>query len=108
MSEALIQTDEKRLAMRRHLTKMKAADAFHGPGFDRLIGMLESDDERIVLAVMNFLGKISGDMRTTQSPVQVTFNQLIKNQSSDGPLSKITQITESAVIDAEDGDSDDE
>src|SRR5262245_38894782 len=98
MSEALIPTDEKRLALTRQLTRMKAADLFHGPGFDRLIGMLESDDERIVLAVMNFLGKISGDLKTgSMIAMQFNFDQLMKNSANGhGPLSGITQITESA------------
>src|SRR5262245_48682657 len=107
MSEALIPTNENKLAVRRQLTKMKAADAFHGAGFDRLLSMLESPDERIVLAVMNFLGKISGDLKT--GPVvamQFSFDELFKKAATNGhsPLSTLTQITESSVIDADDED----
>lgn len=88
-------------------TRARAKAFFHGRGFDRLVEIANSEDDKTALSAITTIGKLAGEFKAPR-PVQVSFDELIKKAAqASGPLAGITQITESTVIDAEDGDDDD-
>lgn len=90
-------------------TKARARLAFHGRGLDRLIEIADGEDDKTALTAITLLGKLAGEFKAPK-PVVLSFDELIKRAAAvpAGPLSGITQITESAVIegDVDDGDDD--
>lgn len=108
MSEALAILDDAALFNDPDFTKAvqertraRAKAAFHGKGMDRLIEMADDGDDRTALSAITLLGKLAGEFKTPK-PVMLNFDELIKRAAATpGPLSGITRITESAVIDVE-------
>ena len=115
MSEALVPTDDAALfndpdftRAVQERTRARARAAFHGRGVDRLIEMAEGGDDRTALSAITMLGKLAGEFKAPR-PIQLNFEGLMKEAqaATPGPLTGITQIVESAVIDAEE-EGDDE
>jgi len=102
MSEALmcqLDRDEARLI---HETTKARALALHGAVMDRLATILHGEDDKAALTAAGLILKVGGGMKTQSIKVQATFNQLMENATANaGPLGALTQITASAVIDAE-------
>lgn len=76
----------------------------------RLLRMADSEEDKTALAAIALVSKFAGAVKQQPVSVRLNFDELFKQAAamSTGPLSGITQITESAVIDAdEDGDGDD-
>lgn len=116
MSEALAITDDADLFSDpdftraiQDRTKNRAKAFFHGRGFDRLIEIANSDDDKTALSAITTIGKLAGEFKAPR-PVVLSYDELRKLAAgvSAGPLGGITQITESAIIegDVDDGDSD--
>jgi len=108
MSEALMcQLDKEDARLIHEATKSRAL-ALHGALMDRLETILNGEDDKSALTAIGLLLKIGGGLKTQSIKVQATFNQLMENATANaGPLGGLTQITASAVIDAdEDTDSD--
>lgn len=89
-------------------TKNRAKAFFHGRGFDRLVEIAQSEDDKTALSAITTIGKLAGEFKSPQ-PIQVSFDSLLKAAATAnaGPLSGITQITESSVIDADEEENDD-
>lgn len=83
-------------------TKRRAKAFFHGRGFDRLVEIANSEDDKTALSAITTIGKLAGEFKAPR-PVVMSFEELRKAAATvpAGPLGGITQITESAVIDAE-------
>lgn len=115
MSEALTISDDAALfndpdftRAVQERTKARARLAFHGRGLDRLIEIADGEDDKTALTAINLLGKLAGEFKAPK-PVVLSFDELLKKAAATaGPLSGITQITESAIIDAEDDDDGDD
>ena len=108
MSEALAITDDADLFENpdftnavQERTKRRAKAFFHGRGFDRLVEMAEAEDVRTALSAITLLGKLAGEFKAPP-PIHFSFEQLINRTAAEpGPLSGITRIVPSEVIDAE-------
>jgi len=109
MSEALAVTDDAALfndsdyanAIQER-TKARAKAFFHGRGFDRLLEIADSEDDKTALSAITTIGKLAGEFKAPR-PVVLSFEELRKAAASvsAGPLGGITQITESAVIEGD-------
>lgn len=88
-------------------TKARARAAFHGYAVPRLIEIATRGDEKQAVGAITLLGKLAGEFKAPR-PIQVSFDELMKKAQTvpAGPLGGITQITESAVIDAEEDEPD--
>ena len=108
MSEALVPYDKDVARQIQETTKARAL-ALHGAVMDRLELILNRDDDKTALTAAGLILKVGGGMKAQSIKVQATFNQLMENAAASvpGPLAALTQITASAVIDAEDDDSSD-
>lgn len=106
---AAVLSDPEAAKRLQEITKWRARIAFHGRGIERLIRIANGDDDKLALNAIGTLGKLAGEFKAPR-PIQLNFDGLMKNATaSPGPLSNLTQITESAVIDAEEdagGDDD--
>jgi len=107
MSEALVPCGKEVARDIQETTKTRAL-SLHGAAMDRLAAILQGEDDKAALTAIGLILKIGGGMKTQSVKVQATFNQLIEGAPlQPGPLAGLTQITASAVIDAEeDGDFD--
>ncbi len=112
MSEALVLTDDAALfndpdftRAIQERTRNRARAAFHGRGLDRLIEMAEGEDDRTALSAITMLGKLAGEFKAPR-PVMLSFEELRKAAATvpAGPLAGMTDIVESAVIDADEED----
>lgn len=86
-------------------TKARAKAFFHGRGFDRLLEIAKSKDDKTALSAITTIGKLAGEFKAPR-PVALSFDELIKRATAvpAGPLTGITQIREAEVIDAEEED----
>ena len=108
MTEALVpylNKDEARDI--QEATKARAL-GLHDAVMDRLESILNGEDDKTALTAIGLVLKVGGGMKTQSINVKATFNQLMEAAPMQaGPLASLTQITASAVIDAEeDGDDD--
>src|SRR5215510_1257959 len=104
MSEALVPFDKARDI--QEATKARALE-LHDAVMDRLTLILHGADDKTALTAAGLILKVGGGMKTQSIKVQATFNQLMENATVNaGPLASLTQITASAVIDAEEDDDD--
>ena len=90
----------------QEVTKARARMAFHGRGIETLIQIAEDRQDKRCLSAIELLGKLAGEFKAPR-PIQFSFDELMKRTAEPGPLSGITRIVPSEVIDAEDADSDD-
>lgn len=88
-------------------TKNRAKAFFHGRGFDRLLIMAESADDKVAMSAITTIGKLAGEFKAPR-PVVLSFDELMKQaaQVHAGPLGGITQIREAEVLDADDDEGD--
>lgn len=116
MSEALAIPDDAALfndpdftSAIQERTRARAKAFFHGRGFDRLVEIAEGEDDKMALSAITAIGKLAGEFKAPR-PVTLSFDELLKKAQAvpAGPLGGITQITESAVIDAEEEEEDDD
>ena len=99
---AAILSDPEAAKRIQEITKWRARIAFHGRGIERLIRIADGEDDKRAMSAIEILGKLAGEFKAPR-PIQFSFDELMKKAAaSAGPLSGITQITESAVLDAED------
>jgi hypothetical protein len=106
MSQALVPYDKEAARDIQETTKARALD-LHGEVMDMLARVLRGEDDKAALTAAGLILKIGGGMKTQSVRVQATFNQLMEAAPLQaGPLAGLTQITASAVIDAEE-DADD-
>jgi len=106
MSKALIPYDKEAVRDIQETTKARALD-LHGEVMNRLERILYGPDDKAALTAAGLILKIGGGMKTQSVRVQATFNQLMEAAPLQaGPLAGLTQITASAVIDAEEDDDD--
>jgi len=88
-------------------TKARAL-SLHEAVMDRLASILHGENDKNAMTAAGLILRIGGIDKKQSIKVQATFNQLMEGASVNaGPLASLTQITASAVIDAEDGDFDD-
>jgi len=110
MTEALVPQLDKDMVRFIQETARARALAAHGDVLDRLITILNGEDDKTALTAAGLLLKLGGSMKAPTMKLQVSFDDLRKAAATApaGPLSGITQITESAVIegDFDDGDGD--
>lgn len=115
MSEALTITDDAAqfndpefTRAVQEWTRARAKAFFHGRGFDRLVEIADGEDDKAAMTAITLLGKVAGEFKPPR-PVMLSFEDLRKAAAtvSAGPLGGITQITESAIIDAEEETDDD-
>jgi len=107
MTEALVPYNTARDI--QEATKARALE-LHGEVMDRLAAILRGEDDKTALTAAGLILKVGGGMKTQSIKVQATFNQLMEGAVVNaGPLASLTQITASAVIDAnEEDDTDDD
>ena len=106
MSEALVPYSKDEARDIQEATKLRAL-SLHAAVMDRLAAILQGEDDKTALTAAGLILKVGGGMKTQSVRVQATFNQLMEGANVNaGPLASLTQITASAVIDAEDGDFD--
>jgi hypothetical protein len=114
MSEALAITDDADLFSDpdftraiQERTRNRAKAFFHGRGFDRLLEIADSEDDKTALSAITTIGKLAGEFKAPR-PVTLSFDELIKRATAvpAGPLSDITQIREAQAIDAEEEEDD--
>src|SRR5262245_28615110 len=108
-SEALVPYSKDEARDIQEATKARAL-SLHNAVMDRLEKILYDKDDKTALTAAGLILKVGGGMKTQSVRVQATFNQLMEAAPLQaGPLASLTQITASAVIDAEeDGDFDDD
>lgn len=113
MSEAIVISDDAALFQDpdfakaiQDRTKARAKAFFHGPGFDRLLEIAGSEDDKTALSAITLLGKLAGEFKAPK-PVLVSFDELLKKAQTveAGPLAGITQIREAEIVDAEEGEN---
>jgi len=105
-SEALVPYNKEAARDIQEATKARALD-LHGEVMNRLERILYGPDDKAALTAAGLILKIGGGMKTQSVRVQATFNQLMEAAPMQaGPLAGLTQITASAVIDAEEDDDD--
>ena len=106
MSEALVPYSRDEARDIQEATKARAL-SLHDAVMDRLETILHGDDDKTALTAAGLILKVGGGMKTQSVRVQATFNQLMEGATVNaGPLASLTQITASAVIDAEEDDDD--
>jgi hypothetical protein len=106
ISEALVPYNKEVARDIQEATKARALD-LHGEVMDKLASILRGKDDKAALTAAGLILKIGGGMKTQSVKVQATFNQLMEAAPLQaGPLAGLTQITASAVIDAEEDDDD--
>lgn len=111
MSEALAITDDAASLFNdpdfakgvQDRTKAKAKAFFHGRGFDRLVEIAQSEDDKTALSAITAIGKLAGEFKQPR-PVMLSFDELQRRAAAapGGLLSDVTQIREAEVIDADD------
>jgi hypothetical protein len=107
MSEALVPYNREAARDIQETTKTRALDLY-AEVMDRLASILRGENDKAALTAAGLIIKIGGGMKTQSVRVHATFNQLMEAAPSQaGPLAGLTQITASAVIDAEDDDDGD-
>src|SRR5262245_66496297 len=107
-SEALVPYSRDEVRDIQEATKARAL-SLHNAVMDRLERILDGEDDKTALTAIGLILKVGGGMKTQSVRVQATFNQLMEGAAVNaGPLASLTQITASAVIDAEDGELDDD
>src|SRR5262245_51378959 len=107
MTDALVPYSRDEVRDIQEATKARAL-ALHDAVMDRLERVLNGEDDKTALTAAGLILKVGGGMKTQSVRVQATFNQLMEGAAVNaGPLASLTQITASAVIDAEDGDDSD-
>src|SRR5262247_3219330 len=106
MSEALVLYSKDEARDIQEATKARAL-SLHADVMDRLASILHGEDDKTALTAAGLILKVGGMDKRQSIKVQATFNQLMEGATVNaGPLASLTQITASAVIDAEDGDFD--
>jgi hypothetical protein len=97
-------TSKDALDALHNLTKARALLA-QGPIVNRLIKIANGDDDKAALTAAGLLLKVAGNIKPSSVNVTLSFDELIKSVPAQaGPLSGLTQIVESAAIDAEESD----
>jgi|SRR5262245_3010442 len=105
MTEALVPYSKDEARDIQEATKARAL-SLHNAVMDRLAAILHGEDDKTALTAAGLILKVGGGMKTQSVRVQATFNQLMEGATVNaGPLASLTQITASAVIDADDDDS---
>ena len=107
MSQALVPYSKDEARDIQEATKARAL-ALHEEVMDKLAAILRGADDKTALTAAGLILKVGGGMKTQSVRVQATFNQLMEGATVNaGPLASLTQITASAIIDAEDDDDGD-
>src|SRR5215475_417939 len=109
MPEALVPYSRDEARDIQEATKARAL-SLHERVMDRLELIRNGADDKTALTAAGLILKVGGGMKTQSVRVQATFNQLMEGATVNaGPLASLTQITASAVIDAEEeNESDDD
>lgn len=85
-----------------NFTKAKANISFHTRGMSRLIGMLNSDDDKVALSAIKTLAQYTGNIESKGNEVNVNLNlesTLTNMEKLVGSGSSQKQLPESKVID---------
>src|SRR4030095_10260192 len=106
MSEALVPYNKEAARDIQETTKARAL-SLHAEVMAKLASILRGEDDKAAVTARGLILKIGGGRKTQSVRVQATFNQLMEAAPLQaGPLAGLTQITASAVIDAEEDDDD--
>jgi len=101
MTEALIPYSKDEARDIQEATKARAL-SLHSAVMDRLETILHDKDDKNAMTAAGLILRIGGIDKKQSIKVQATFNQLMEGATVNaGPLASLTQITASAVIDAE-------
>jgi len=107
MSESLVLYNKDEARDIQEATKARAL-SLHSAVMDKLALILQGENDKTALTAAGLILKIGGGTKTQSVRVQATFNQLMEGATVNaGPLASLTQITASAVIDAEETEEED-
>ncbi len=109
MTEALVPQLDKDIVRRIQETTQARALALHAALMDRLEKVLNGEDDKAALTAVGLILKIGAGPKERSLKIHHTFDDMMRQSTAQpGQLAGLTQIVEGAVIDAEDGDIDDD
>lgn len=96
MSEALVPIDTDLV---HETTKARALEV-HGAVMDRLISILNGENDKNAMTAAGLLLKLGGTLKPAK-PVVVNFQTLINGAQNAGALTGITQIREAEIVEGD-------